>query len=188
MNENKSIQDLKSITIIGKKSYNIENKLFFDTTKKYINFKEEVNINEENIIKEIDPHLLSFNFYEIFSNNVKKEKTFKLIINKKRKKFIQNIEDFLNSGKKFLWITGSDGIGKTVSLMLYSIISNDNVLYFNLKLFHKKYEKIKEFFANEVMKYIYFKTENKSEKMKIMQSNLSYIFNNVLDKSLKKMI
>ena len=51
--------------------------------------------------------------------------------------------------------------------MLYSIISNDNVLYFNLKLF-------------------YFKTENKSEKMKIMQSNLSYIFNNVLDKSLKK--
>ena len=70
--------------------------------------------------------------------------------------------------------------------MLYSIISNDNVLYFNLKLFHKKYEKIKEFFANEVMKYFYFKTENKSEKMKIMQSNLSYIFNNVLDKSLKK--
>ena len=116
MNENKSIQDLKSITIIGKKSYNID-------------------INEENIIKEIDPHLLSFNFYEIFSDNVKKEKTFKLIINKKRKKFIQNIEDFLNSGKKFLWITGSDGIGKTVSLMLYSIISNDNVLYFNLKLF-----------------------------------------------------
>ena len=79
LNENKSIQDLKSITIIGKKSYNIENKLFFDTTKKYINFKEEVNINEENIIKEIDPHLLSFNFYEIFSDNVKKEKTFKLI-------------------------------------------------------------------------------------------------------------
>ena len=95
---------------------------------------------------------------------MKKEKTFKLIINKKRKKFIQNIGDFLNSGKKFLWITGSDGIGKTVSLMLYSIISNDNVLYFNLKLF-------------------YFKTENKSEKMKIMQSNLSYIFNNILDKS-----
>ena len=27
LNENKSIQDLKSITIIGKKSYNIENKL-----------------------------------------------------------------------------------------------------------------------------------------------------------------
>ena len=53
--------------------------------------------------------------------------------------------------------------------MLYSIISNDNVLYLNLKLF-------------------YFKTENKSEKMKIMQSNLSYIFNNVLDKNLKKMI
>ena len=79
LNENKSIQDLKSITIIGKKSYNIENKLFFHTTKKYINFKEEVNINEENIIKEIDPHLLSFNFYEIFSDNVKKEKTFKLI-------------------------------------------------------------------------------------------------------------
>ena len=60
LNENKSIQDLKSITIIGKKSYNID-------------------INEENIIKEIDPHLLSFNFYEIFSDNVKKEKTFKLI-------------------------------------------------------------------------------------------------------------
>ena len=70
---------ISSITIIGKKSYNIENKLFFDTTKKYINFKEEVNINEENIIKEIDPHLLSFNFYEIFSDNVKKEKAFKLI-------------------------------------------------------------------------------------------------------------
>ena len=134
-----------------------------------------INSNAQFDNIEINPILLSFNFEELFYTNLKNGK-FLLILNEDRKNFLGKIQEFINSKKKFLWIIGSDGIGKTISLMYYSTIFCDNVLYLNLKLLNKNSDKIKEFFINDIIRFFYFKNRNQGIKeFKNTQSNLLYL-------------
>ena len=156
LDENKDYKAIKSVRIIIKKLYNIDNQIFQDTIVDYNNLPE---VETSDIIR-INPLLLSYNFYHIFPDNIGNENKFTLIINKERKQFLEKINNFVNSNKKFLWIVGSDGIGKSISLMYYTIKTEKNVLYFNLKLFDEKNNNSMEYFANEIIKFFYLKKDN----------------------------
>ena len=116
------------------KVYDIDSQKFQDTIVNYNNLPK---LQGSKIIK-INPLLLSYYFYHIFPDNIGLNNKFSLIINEERKQFIEKLNNYVEFDKTFLWIVGSDGIGKSISLMYYSINAKENVLYFNLKLFDKK--------------------------------------------------
>ena len=180
LDENQRQKSLEYISVVKKREYNLEDKRFLEAIENFRNFKEKMKSKDEQKCIEIEPLLLSFNIYEIFPELLLLKKKFELILNEERKKFLLEINDFLSSEKKFLWIIGTDGIGKTVSLMFYSIISEKNVIYFNLKLFHKNCHKIKELFANEIIKFFYFKKYNQTG-IKIIQNKLLYLFDEIFN-------
>ena len=62
--------------------------------------RKVLDIDKSRKIIEINPLLLSFNFYHIFKGKMVNDKTFKLILNEDRNKFIRSITDFINSKKK----------------------------------------------------------------------------------------
>ena len=173
----KSYKSLKEVTILKKKIYDVDNKIFLDMIENYLKF---LDIDKSQKIIEINPLLLSFNFKDIFKEKMINDKIFKLILNEDRNKFIQRITDFINSDKKFLWMVGSDGIGKTISFMYYTLISEENILYLNLKLFNKNNYKAEENLANDIIKYFYIKKENKDPKtFKNTKGQLIYILNTI---------
>ena len=174
--DKESYKFLNSITIIKKKEFDLESKNNFVNSIKDLNdLLKIINSNAQFDNIEINPILLSFNFEQLFYTNLKNGK-FLLILNEDRKNFLGKIQEFTNSKKKFLWIIGSDGIGKTISLMYYSTIFCDNVLYLNLKLLNKNSDKIKEFFINDIIRFFYFKNRNQGIKeFKNTQSNLLYL-------------
>ena len=177
-------KSLVNINVIGKKDFDLENEQFLKAIEQFRNFKENINSNEEKNFIEIDPILLSFNYYSIFPEQFEQETKFRLILNKERKKLLSDLNDFLSSEKKFLWIIGTDGIGKTVSLMYYSIISEKNVIYFNLKLFQKNFHNIKGRFAKEIIKFFYFKKDYRIN-IKNVQNKLLYLLSKIFDNSKK---
>ena len=126
LDEGMDFKSLKNITIKKKDEFDLNNIIYLNTRKKAEAFFTGIESNIQKEILDIDPLLLSFNFFKIFSEHSQKE-SFKLILNEDRKNFLENVENFLSSHKKFLWIVGSDGIGKTISLMYFSLIHNDNV-------------------------------------------------------------
>ena len=177
LDPSKSYKSLKEVTIIRKKIYDVENKIFLDIIEKYFEF---LDIDKSQKIIEINPLLISFNFYNIFKEKMINDKTFKLILNEERNKFIQKIEDFIDSDKKFLWMVGSDGIGKTISFMYYTLISEENILYLNLNLFNENNYKAEENLANDIIRYFYIKKENKALRaFKNEKIQLIYILNSI---------
>lgn len=176
LNENKEYKTIKSVRIIIKKIYDIDSQIFKDTIVDYNNLPE---LQTSKVIK-INPLLLSYNFFHIFPDNIGLETKFSLIINEERKKFIEKINNFVESDKTFLWIIGSDGIGKSISLMYYSINKKENVLYFNLKLFDEKNNNSMEYFANEIIKYFFLKKRNAdSVVLNGNKSKATYVLNNI---------
>ena len=173
----KSYKSLKEVSIMRKKIYDVDNKIFLDMIEKYLEF---LNIDKSQKIIEINPLLLSFNFDYIFKEKMINDKTFKLILNEDRNKFLQRIKDFINSEKKFLWLVGPEGIGKTISFMYYTLISEENILYLNLKLFNKNNCKAEENLASDIIRYFYIKKENKNPKtFKNTKSQLIYILKTI---------
>ena len=130
------------------------------------NFKEYITRENDYIFKdklkeikvmEIDKPILSLYFDEIIKDP-KTNNKFKIIINENRIKLIEKINDFWNSEDIFYVIMGTDGIGKTTTLLLYSsYVHNDyKVLYLNLKLFfHKTKKEVEDIFCDEI-KRIFF--------------------------------
>jgi len=171
-------QTLEFITLTKKNYFEYDTKIYLDYKDKANTFfQENKNIINDDIIK-INPILLSFNFYSIFKK-ILVEETFELFLNDDRKKFIDQIDNFANSEKKFLWLVGSHGIGKTISLMYYTLINSDKVFYINLKILNENEKKMKELLVNDLIKYIYFKNREKDIKaFANAQSNLKYLVNN----------
>jgi len=177
LDPSKNYKSLKEVIIMRKKIYDVDNKIFLDMIEKYFEF---LDIDKSQKIIEINPLLLSFNFYDIFKEKMRIDKTIKLILNEDRNKFIQRITDFINSEKKFLWMVGSDGIGKTISFMYYTLISEESILYLNLKLFNENNYKAEENLANDIIRYFYIKKENKDQRaFKNEKSQLIYILNSI---------
>ena len=142
------------IEIETKKDLEYENfKNYIGRERKDI-FQNETRIEEEVI--EIEKLRLSPYFNDI----VKEPQTdnyFKLIINENRIKLIRKINEFWVSGYLFYVIMGTDGIGKTTTLLyLINFINQYYVLYLNLKLFsNKTKQEAENIFFNEIQR-IYF--------------------------------
>ena len=133
-------------------------------------------------IKQLEKKKLSFYFDDIcISPDI--NKTFvEFILESNRIEFIDKINDFLKSENLFYLVLGTDGIGKTITLLYYtsSLLNNYGNLYLNLKWFLKNEKdkvKIKEIFFNEIKRI--FLTDNNIESV------ISYTmeeYNNLFDK------
>ena len=114
----------------------------------------------------INPLSLSSNFYFIFTDVLKK-KDFVFILNEERIEFIKKLFEFVSSKKKFYYISGTEGIGKSLSLLYFSSLNIKRVLYFNIKLYYKAKdeEEFDKIFSNDLHKFFLFKyeSENKEE-------------------------
>ena len=184
IDENTDYKSLKKITINKIEEFGLNNNNFIEAKKKAIDFFENIASNKQKNTIDIYPFLLSFNFYEIFVEHLKGE-SFKLILNEDRKNFIQKIENFLSSSKRFLWIVGSDGIGKTISLMYFSLMNPDNVFYINLKFLHKNSDKIKEYLTNELIRPFYLRKDNINDEksFKKTKNDLNYVLREIFNLS-----
>ena len=149
------------------KSISIKNKVF-KIKEEIINIASEKNskINEleDFTVKtiKINPLSLSSNFYSVF-NEVEQNKDFIFILNKERIEFFNRLNEFLNSDKLFYYITGSDGIGKSLSLLYYSSLTKHKFLYFNIKLYFKleNDQKFRDYFYNDLHKFLLYKYHTK---------------------------
>ena len=131
-----------------------------ENIKKYITREYDYKIKDNNMI-EMDKSILSL----YFDNIIKDTKTnvkFKIIINENRIKLIEKINHFWFSDDIFYIIMGTDGIGKTTTLLLFSSYAHYSYrfLYLNLKLFFGKTKKeVKDIFCDEI-KRIFFVGKN----------------------------
>ena len=81
------------------------------------NYKNyEIIMSLNNNIK-FNPLFLSANFYEIFPE-VGITTNFEFIINEERKLLLKKLKLFIENEKKYYWIIGSDGIGKSITLLV----------------------------------------------------------------------
>ena len=122
--------------IIIKEKMNIIPKNIFEVHQY---FYENINkfkslIEQKEGEYEINPLLLSSNFNDFFPE-IKIEDTFTFILNEQRIRFFNKINEFVKTNKIYYWIVGSDGIGKSLSLLYYSKFLNHKIIYFNLKLY-----------------------------------------------------
>ena len=164
-------KNLKSINIVKKFNFEFNDNVYIELKNKANAFLEQNETNKKNDIIEIDPILLSFNFKTIFPKILISE-SFELILNEERKKFLAKIDDFFGSPEKFLWLVGSDGIGKTISLMYYALINCDKVFYINLKLLAENENRLKELLVNDLTKYLYFKNRKQDQESFLRTQNL----------------
>ena len=70
---------------------------------------------------------------------IRVKKTLNIIFDQNRVKLINKITEFLDSENKFYLILGTDGIGKTVTVLYYTASFSEKYknLYLNLKFFLK---------------------------------------------------
>ena len=118
---------------------------------------------------EIKKKFLSSYFDEICISPDKNEQTIILILEQHRIELIKKIIEFLDSKNTFYLIMGTDGIGKTVTLLYYTSSFYDKYknLYLNLKLFlkHQKEEtELKEIFLEE-LKRLFLTNDNSEENI-----------------------
>ena len=121
--------------------------------------KEDLpNLNAK--IVEIDPLNLSLNFYTIY-NEVEETKKFEFLLNEERIDFLKSLYNFLSSDKIFYYITGSDGIGKSLSLLYFTLMNNSSFVYFNIKIYEsvKDHTIFKELFRNDLHKLFLFNSD-----------------------------
>lgn len=148
--------------------------------KEYINRKE--NIIDMTIgIHNIEKNKLSFYFDEICVHD-KEQKTFNLLIDSNRIELMNRIDKFFISENLFYWIIGTDGIGKTITMLVYSsLVKNFKILYLNLKLFNKyDRQKIINIFLNE-LKRLFLTNENDDQ----LSSN-KYLYELLISNILKE--
>ena len=144
--------------------------IYLKTDNQYKNYDTVINL--ENNIK-LNPIFLSSNFYDIFPE-VEKNINFELIINEERKLLLKKLQIFIESKKNFYWFIGSDGIGKTISLLYFSSLQDYKTIYFNLKLYINTLKKnqIRKIFYNDVHKF-YLKFINEDKDIQSINYNFS---------------
>ena len=117
-----------------------------------IKFDDLKNLSLFNIKKELlEPYFLYIEKMKItkdlnhenirkFDNNLLEE-NLTFVMNKERLEFIKTLNEYVTVDiqEKPMIIIGNDGVGKTITLQLYSLIELDNYkkIYFNMKLFEK---------------------------------------------------
>jgi len=152
------------------------------------NNKLEEKINDDNDIifemdkEQLEPYFLFLEKEEIKNkvNNVEKMKKFKpslldkkikFIINKERRLFMKKIDNYINIDLQLhpLMIIGNDGVGKSLTLQLYTLLKHKEYkkIYFNLKLFNKC--NIRDYTFIELMKAFIDKQEIKTNFKKYLE-------------------
>ena len=155
---NNNCYDSSEIVIL-KKENKIQNKIIifpliatiFNSLCHHINFDDLKKSSLFDIDKEIlEPFFLyvekleitkniGYENMKIFNNVIIKKLTF--IMNKERENFIIELDNYANIDiqKEPMVIIGNDGVGKTLTLQLYTLIDLKGYkkFYFNLKLFQK---------------------------------------------------
>ena len=170
-------KDIISINFVKKNNFEFTDNIYIEFKNKANAFLDQKEANEKNDIIEIDPIILSFNFKAIFPK-ILIDKSFELILNEERKNFLEKIKQFLYSQKRYLWLVGSDGIGKTISLMYYALINCDSVFYINLKLLTENEKRLKKLLVNDLAKYLYFKNRKQDEESFLKtQNTMKYLAN-----------
>ena len=124
--------------------------IFLKVDDNYKNYNTAINL-VNNI--EINPIFLSSNFYHIFPE-VERNTNFELILNDERKILLKKLKMFIENDKEYYWLIGSDGIGKSITLLYFSSLKDYKVLYFNLKLYitGSKEKKFHQFFYKDMHK------------------------------------
>ena len=184
MDYNKNnIIELENILIEEKELKNFKN---------YTLKKNNNKILKEDIIT-LEKSKMSFYFDDITFSD-KSEKNFKLVLDKNRLRLMDSINKFLNSDNLFYLIMGTEGIGKTITLLYFSSFLQDyKILYLNLKLIMTKKSKeknIDEIFFNELKRLFFTDNEKLIKKDYFQYERLKneikiYINNN--NKSFEKM-
>jgi hypothetical protein len=168
---NKILSNINDILFIVNRKVNFD----LNTLKKTTLLTE---IKETN--KVINP--LSINlgfFYYIDDVLLKHQNEYTIIISEKRKGFIDDIIDFVNNPlKKFYYITGEKGGGKTVTLLYFSGLNIYNKFYFNFKSFFKQSkDNTKQMMKYEVMRlfnFSYEKTDENIQKIENLIENFEF--------------
>ena len=143
----------------------------------------------KNSIINLEKKKLSFYFNDICISSDTNTKCVDFILEGNRIEFINKIDDFLKSKNLFYLVLGTDGIGKTVTLLYYtsSLLNDYGNLYFNLKLFLKNETdkiKIKEIFFNELKRIFLIDNNNESVKSFSMKK-YNNLINNINDSILE---
>ena len=143
----------------------------------------------KNSIINLEKKKLSFYFNDICISSDTNTKCVDFILEGNRIEFINKIDDFLKSKNLFYLVLGTDGIGKTVTLLYYtsSLLNDYGNLYFNLKLFLKNETdkiKIKEIFFNELKRIFLIDNNNESVKSFTMKK-YNNLINNINDSILE---
>ena len=181
------------IDIESKKDLEYENFQKYIKRERNTLFEEDETIIEEEVI-ELEKLRLS----PYFNKLIKEPQTdehFKFIINENRLTLIRKINEFWVSDDLFYVIMGTDGIGKSTTLLYFiNFVHNYNVLYLNLKLIHDKTkQEVEDIFFNE-MKRIYFVSKNfvfdytLEEKYKNFKNLKSAILQDIENNNLNKNI
>ena len=185
--------DTKSIKIYTSNAYNLIKSIFFNDEKyiftenehlNTIELKKKViiipdniidiylNIEENNksykIIMNLKNNIifnslfLSSNFYDIFPE-VENTGNFELILNDERKLLLNKLKLFIETEKKYYWFFGSEGIGKSITLLYFASLKNYKVIYFNLKLYSNgsKKDKFRQFFYRDIQRFYLKDLESK---------------------------
>ena len=156
--------------------------IYLNVVNNYKNYEAIMSLN--NNIK-FNPLFLSANFYEIFPE-VGITTNFEFIINEERKLLLKKLKLFIENEKKYYWLIGSDGIGKSITLLFFTSFIDCKVIYFNLKLYSKEVMKKEEFisfFKNDIQKFYLKYIESKeylngfnfyySQNIKIIEEKMS---------------
>ena len=143
----------------------------------------------KNSIINLEKKKLSFYFNDICISSDTNTKCVDFILEGNRIEFINKIDDFLKSKNLFYLVLGTDGIGKTVTLLYYtsSLLNDYGNLYFNLKLFLKNETdkiKIKEIFFNELKRIFLIDNNNESVKSFTIKK-YNNLINNINDSILE---
>jgi len=162
--DEKDIKTCKNRDIIIKKKENNDFIKF-----EYLNKKNKFESDKKIRIYENKQELSPMPLEEL--NYIKNEK-FTLVLDQ-RNKLIEKIGEFINySSERKLDIYGCDGIGKTITYIYLSNLTNSyKVLYFNVKTITLDEKHGYDLFVNEIMR---FYTINKQNKEKIRQNFQSY--------------
>ena len=136
--------------LIKNKTLKISEEIYTATMEKN-NILNELEDFKEKTIK-INLKFLSSNYDSLFTK-IQKD-NFIFILNEERINFFNKLNEFINSEKLFYYITGSDGIGKSLSLLYYSSLSKHKFLYFNIKSYFKENNdgKFRYLFYNDIQK------------------------------------
>jgi len=137
----------------------------FDIFKNFTFRKDKLTKDITKGIKYIKKELFSLNFGKICKHDESQD-TFNLVIDENRIQFIESINDFLEKNDYlFYWILGTDGIGKSITILYYTMTKmikiNYKKIYFNLKSFvNAEKELVETLFFNELMRLFITEEEN----------------------------